>query len=352
MEETATRIERLRTHLGERLVILGHHYQSDEVIRHADFVGDSLKLSRVAASRKKAEAIVFCGVRFMAETADILSGPDQRVFLPNSRAGCPMADMARPEEVRHCWSELARLWGSDIIPITYVNSSAELKDFCGRAGGAVCTSSNAEEVMTWALDRGKRVLFFPDRCLGLNTAHGLGLGAEEICTWNRESGVLLGGGQATKVILWNGFCFVHNAFSPSDIERLRREIPGIKVVVHPECTREVVQAADDYGSTEKIIECISNATPGSAWAVGTEIHLVKRLAALHPDKTILSLNPIVPPCFDMGLIDPANLLRTLEVVVEGGTEGLVQVEPEIAVGARRALERMPAVTAARELGYH
>ena len=344
LTETRKRISRAKARLGDRLVILAHHYQGDDVIEFADFVGDSLKLSRQAANRSAARYIVFCGVRFMAETADVLSYPYQTVFLPNPDAGCPMADMADLRQVRPCWKTLLTLWDDKVTPITYINSSAELKAFCGRNGGTVCTSSNAAAVMKWAFKKSRRLLFFPDQYLGRNTGLSLGLPPEAISVWDPEAESLLGDLDHTRLILWNGFCPLHVDFTPRHAEEVRGRYPGVRVIVHPECPHEVVRSADDAGSTEHIIECIRSSEPGSRWAVGTDIRLVRRLARRHPEKEIFSLAESVPPCLDMGKIKPLNLLSTLQGLLEGEAEGCVRVKTETAMWARVALERMLVIT--------
>lgn len=338
------RILSLRAEMGRDLLILGHHYQSDAVLKHADMVGDSLKLSRQASMVRAAKYLVFCGVDFMAETAEVISGPRQQVFVPDGRAGCPMAAMAQPEQVAECWEELARLWGMDLRPLTYVNSSAWIKAFCGRRGGATCTSSNAEAVMGWALSGGSRVLFLPDRHLGLNTARALGLKPEEISVWDRGQGELRGPASQTKVVLWDGHCPVHDAFSLEDVQRARIRHPGLRVVVHPECPPAVLDAADAYGSTERIIDFVAQAPAGATVAVGTEMNLVARLARRHPEKKVVSLAPAVPPCADMAKIDPAKLLQTLEGLADGGTCRRVSVEQDTAAWAGVAIERMLALS--------
>lgn len=342
--ETIRRLGQVRAQLGRRALILGHHYMSDAVIGWADAVGDSLALSRLAATQNEAEFIVFCGVHFMAETADILAGQGRRVILPARGAGCPMADMAAPEQVEQCWQELARLDGGPIIPITYVNSSARLKAFCGRHGGAVCTSSNARAVLAWALGQGRRALFFPDQHLGRNTALALGLTPREIATWRRQAAVLEGEAAQARVIVWDGFCPVHVEFGPADVARARARQAGVKVVVHPECPSQVVALADDSGSTEKIIGLVEAAPAGSAWAIGTEINLVRRLAARFADKTIFSLNESVAGCPDMAKISPTNLLASLEAILDGKPRGVVGVDEATARQAAVALERMFAVS--------
>lgn len=333
-------IEDIRAGQGDELFILAHHYQADGVVAQADATGDSLLLSRLAATRTQARHIVFCGVHFMAETADILTRPDQAVHLPHPSAGCPMADMAALDQVEACWDALTARFGPDIIPLTYVNSSAALKDFCGRHHGTVCTSTNARAVLKWALDSADRVLFFPDQHLGRNTGLDLGLTRDQMCLWDRGQGQMVGAHPGVKVILWDGWCGVHQAFTRQDIDDVRARLAGVKVVVHPECSAEVVGAADEAGSTERIIECVTTSPPGSKWAVGTEINLVRRLAAGQRDKTIIPLSPSCPHCDQMGLITPANLLATLRGLEAADTPTRVRVPGEVAQGARLALDRM------------
>ncbi len=340
-DELDRRIGQARAHLGDRLVILGHHYQRDEIIRFADFRGDSFKLSQLAAERHDAEYIVFCGVHFMAESADILSAPHQQVILPNLTAGCSMADMANLEDVEECWDTLAEVCGDRTIPVTYMNSAADLKAFCGENGGIVCTSSNAPALVRWAMARGQRVLFFPDEHLGRNTAYRLGIGPEVV--WNPR--LPLGGNtvealRAAKIVLWKGFCSVHDRFTTAQIAQARVDYPDVRVIVHPECRREVVAAADLDGSTEVIIQAIEAAPPGTTWAVGTEVNLVRRLAAEHPDKQIFCLDPIVCPCSTMYRIHPAYLCWVLENLVEGRVVNQVSVDPRTRYWSQVALERM------------
>jgi quinolinate synthase len=353
-EELDRRIAAARAALGSRLVILGHHYQRDEIIRYADARGDSFKLAQFAAARPEADYILFCGVHFMAESADILSGPHQTVILPNPAAGCSMADMASIAEVEECWSALDDLLrdeatGADgepqsVIPVTYMNSAADLKAFCGRNGGIVCTSSNAEQVLRWAFARGRRVLFFPDEHLGRNTALKMGIPEEQIVVWNQREDF---GGIAddatlvhAKVILWKGWCSTHLRFTAEQIAQARRDFPGVRVVVHPECRHEVVAAADENGSTEYIVKVIEESPAGTTWAVGTEVNLVKRLAREHSDKTIFCLDPVVCPCSTMYRIHPAYLAWVLEALVEGRVINQVSVDAETAKWAKVALERM------------
>jgi quinolinate synthase len=344
--ELDQRIRAARTALGERLLILGHHYQRDEIIQYADLRGDSFKLAQLAAARPQADYIVFCGVHFMAESADILSAPHQRVILPNPTAGCSMADMANIAEVEECWEILNEVLGreADIIPVTYINSAANLKAFCGAHGGIVCTSTNALKVMRWAFSRGKRLLFFPDEHLGRNTGHAYGIDPSEMVVWNpRNPDETLEDERRlaqARLFLWKGYCSTHMRFSVQQIAKARADYPGIKVIVHPECRREVVEAADDYGSTEYIIQQIEQAPAGSQWAVGTEINLVHRLAQEHPDQFIFCLDPIVCPCSTMYRIHPAYLAWVLDALVEGRVINQVSVAPDVAHWARVALERM------------
>jgi quinolinate synthase len=351
-EQVAARIEHAKQQIGERLVVLGHHYQRDEIVRHADFRGDSFKLSQQAAARTRADYIVFCGVHFMAESADILAQPHQQVVLPNMAAGCSMADMADPEDVFDAWEALAEVLGAatsghaPIVPVTYMNSAAALKAFCGENGGIVCTSSNAERVLDWAFERGERVLFFPDQHLGRNTGYKMGVELDRMRVWdpNQE----LGGNtpeqlRDARIILWKGHCSVHKRFTVAQIEKARREYPGINVIVHPECELAVVQAADLAGSTEFILARVAGAEPGSQWAVGTEVSMVHRLATEHRDKFIFCLDPIVCPCSTMYRIHPAYVAWVLDNLVEGRVVNRVQVGEETKRWARVALERMLAL---------
>ena len=344
--ERDARIWALRNQLGERLVILGHHYQRDEVIQFADFRGDSFKLSREAATRTDAEFLLFCGVHFMAESADILSGPNQQVILPNLEAGCSMADMAKPEDVQACWDALAALGIDRVVPITYMNSAASIKAFCGREDGIVCTSSNAPRVFDWALDRGERVLFFPDEHLGRNTGVAKGISEDEMVIWDPFKP--LGGNtpdalRNAKVILWKGFCSVHARFSVEQIEAARAEFPDVHVIVHPECKLEVVKAADSYGSTEFIIDTIRDAPDGTVWAVGTEVNLVNRLNNEFPNKHVFCLDPVICPCSTMYRVHPAYILWTLEHIVEDNIVNVITVDEETRRDALVALDRMLAV---------
>lgn len=348
-EELDRRIEAARRVLGRRLVILGHHYQRDEIIKYADYRGDSFKLAQSAAARPEADYIVFCGVHFMAESADVLSGPHQQVILPNPAAGCSMADMANIAEVEECWEMLLDQLSEDagIIPVTYMNSAANLKAFCGRHGGVVCTSSNAPRVMQWAFSQGQRVLFFPDEHLGRNTALAYGIPAEQMFVWNPKDPMASDSAdeeiERAKIILWKGYCTTHMRFNLQQIEKARAEYSGIKILVHPECRQEVVAAADLYGSTEYIIEQIEKAPAGSQWAVGTEINLVRRLALEYPDQLIFCLDPVVCPCSTMYRIHPAYLAWVLEGLVKGEVINQVSVDAETAHWARVSLERMLAL---------
>src|SRR5450759_922068 len=343
------RIAVARAKLGTRCVVLGHHYQREDIIQFADYRGDSFNLSRWAAEKADAEYIVFCGVHFMAESADILSSPEQKVILPNMSAGCSMADMADPEDVYACWDELQAAGIEGIVPVTYMNSAAALKAFCGKNGGIVCTSSNAPKVYDWAFEHGSKVLFFPDQHLGRNTAIKKGIGLDEMAVWDytQPYGSLGGNSreqlQRAKVILWRGWCSVHRRFSVKQIEKARAEHPGVRVIVHPECTMEVVQAADMDGSTEFIAKTITEAPAGSAWAVGTEINLVSRLARENPDKTVFCLDPVVCPCATMFRIHPAYLAWALDELTEGRVVNQVTVDAETARDAKVALERMLSV---------
>src|SRR5947208_672915 len=287
------RIRAAREALGRRLVILGHHYQRDEVIKFADVRGDSFKLAQWAASRKDAEYIVFCGVHFMAESADVLSAPYQKVVLPDMSAGCSMADMAALDQVETCWDDLHAVTTGTVIPITYMNSAASIKAFCGRHGGAVCTSSNAPAVVSWALERGDRILFLPDQHLGRNTGHALGLRLEEMLVWDPYEELGSNTAEAlnnSRVVLWKGHCSVHQRFLPQHVAQVRSRYPGIRVISHPECRFEVIQLADESGSTEHIIKCLTQSPAGTKWAVGTEIHLVNRLMKENPERFIIPLD--------------------------------------------------------------
>ncbi len=350
-EELHVRIRTAKTTLGDRVVILGHFYQRDEIVQHADYLGDSFQLANAAKAHPEAEAIVFCGVHFMAETADILSGDNQSVILPNLAAGCSMADMADIDSVEQCWAELSAIYGTEpdangrvpIIPVTYMNSAADLKAFCGRNGGIVCTSSNAEIVLRWAFERGQRVLFFPDQHLGRNTAKAMGISVDDMPLWhgrkplggNTEADLL-----GAKVVLWNGFCSVHKRFSVDQIDKARVDFPGVRVIVHPECPMPVVDAADEYGSTDYIRRAIENATEPSTFAIGTEINMVQRLATQFPEHHIFCLDPVICPCSTMYRIHPGYLAWVLERLVAGEVVNQITVDASLAKEAKVALERM------------
>jgi len=350
-EELHARIRAAKESLGDKLVILGHFYQRDEIVQHADYLGDSFQLARAAADRADADYIVFCGVHFMAETADILSQPHQQVILPNLAAGCSMADMADIESVTQCWEELTSLFGTEadesgkvpIIPVTYMNSSAALKGFCGDNGGIVCTSSNAATVLDWAFARAHRVLFFPDQHLGRNTAKAMGISVDDMPLWHGRK--TLGGNTEqdlldAKVILWNGFCSVHKRFTVDQIEKARVDFPDVRVIVHPECPMPVVDAADEAGSTDYIRRAVEGASEPTTFAIGTEINMVSRLAAEHPQHTIFCLDPVVCPCSTMYRIHPGYLAWVLERLVAGEVVNQITVAPDVAEPARVALERM------------
>jgi quinolinate synthase len=337
-----TRIAAAKAQLGKDVVILGHHYQRDEVVKFADFRGDSLRLSYQAAEAE-GRYIVFCGVHFMAESADILRREHQAVVLPDLNAGCSMADMADIGQVEVCWSELSSLGELKVIPVTYMNSTAAIKSFTGEHGGAVCTSSNAAAVMRWAFERGEKILFLPDEHLGRNTAFRMGIPLEQMIVWDPYQE--FGGNSpeaihSARVILWKGYCSVHQRFTPQHIERVRREHSGIRVIVHPECRFEVAQAADQTGSTEGIIKAIAASPAGSQWAVGTEIHLVNRLSKEMPDRKVMSLDPSVCVCTTMFRITPQHLLWALENLVAGNVVNRISVDERTRHFARVALDRM------------
>ncbi|WP_066521479.1 quinolinate synthase NadA [Curtobacterium ammoniigenes] len=355
-DELRDRVIAAKRALGDRVVILGHFYQRDEVVEHADFLGDSFQLAKAATTRPEAEAIVFCGVHFMAETADILARPDQHVILPNLAAGCSMADMADIDSVEAAWEQLLDVLGptapdgrAAVIPVTYMNSAADLKAFCGRHGGIVCTSSNAREVLEWAFERGQRVLFFPDQHLGRNTAHAMGITDDRMPLWNPNAA--LGGNDEdtirdARVILWHGFCSVHRRFTVDQIEAARAAHPGVRVIVHPECPAAVVDAADAAGSTDLIRRTVAAATEPTTFAIGTEINMVQRLAAEFPQHTIFCLDPVVCPCSTMYRIHPGYLAWVLEALVRGEVLNEIVVPDEVQVDARVALERMLAMAPA------
>jgi len=340
------RLAAAKGELGRRAVVLGHHYQRDEVMKFADYRGDSLKLSQLAASREDAEFIVFCGVHFMAESADILRRDGQRVILPDLSAGCSMADMADIGQVEDCWEALEGLGLAEgLIPVTYMNSSAAIKAFCGQHGGTVCTSSNAGAAFRWALERGQRILFLPDQHLGRNTGFAMGIPLAHMPVWDPSAPRYGSSGgpdryRGAQVILWRGYCSVHMRFLPENVDRARELYPGVRVIVHPECRWEVVQKADAVGSTEGIIREVVGAPAGTAWAVGTEIHLVNRLAREHPDRFITSLDSSGCLCTTMYRISPQHLLWTLENLLEGRAVNVIRVDDQVRHWARVALDRM------------
>jgi quinolinate synthase len=350
-EEMEGRIAAARAALGRRLVILGHHYQRDEVIKFADYTGDSYKLAQQVSRHPGAEFIVFCGVHFMAESADVLSAPDQHVILPDLAAGCSMADMADIDQVESCWRELVDLGvrnaDASVVPVTYINSAAAIKAFCGERGGVVCTSSNAAATLEWAWARGTRILFLPDQHLGRNTAHAMGVPLDQMVVWDPQEprgGLDAEAVRRARIILWKGHCSVHTRFTVAQVERLRREHPGVRIIVHPEVPWEVVQAADLSGSTERIIATVRESAPGSVWGVGTELHLVNRLAReVAPDRTVVSVDPFGCLCSTMFRVSPNHLLWSLEGLVEGEVRNRVVVPEDQKRWTKVALDRMLAI---------
>ncbi len=352
------RIEAVRQEMGDRLMILGHHYQQDEVIAHSDLRGDSYQLSRMAADSESCEAIVFCGVHFMAETADMLANRPEKltqrdgrrvsVVLPDMAAGCSMADMAGIKQVEAAWADMGEVIDTErVIPVTYINSAASLKAFCGLHGGIVCTSSNAKAVLQWAFERGDRVFFFPDQHLGRNTALKMDITPVQMPVWDPYQ-LELGGNtdlalQTSRVILWKGHCSVHQMFRPEHVVQFRQQHPGIKILVHPECPREVNDIADVSGSTGKIIQTVRDSPAGSKWAIGTELHLVNRLKAEHPEQEIYFLSPVVCMCATMYRIDLPHLCWSLENLRAGHAVNVIEVDPEVTRWSLVALERMLAV---------
>jgi quinolinate synthase len=347
-EEMDRRIEAAKATLGSRLVILGHHYQRDEVMKFADYTGDSYKLARHVSERLDADFVVFCGVHFMAESADVLTTDRQQVILPDLAAGCSMADMADAEQLEQCWSDLEELLapthGSAPTPVTYINSAASIKAFCGEHGGVVCTSSNAAATLKWAWARGEKILFLPDQHLGRNTAYALGVPLDEMVVWDPAE--MYGGLDPdmlarARIILWKGHCSVHTRFTARQIAQVRAQHPGIRVIVHPEVPWDVVQAADDSGSTEYIIKTVSESAPGSTWAVGTEVHLVNRLARqVAPERTVLSLDQFGCLCSTMFRVSPNHLLWVLEGLVAGEVHNRIVVPGQQKHWTRVALDRM------------
>lgn len=357
-DELRTRIEAVRKQLGEELLILGHHYQQDEVIEHTDLRGDSYQLSEMASKSQNCRTIVFCGVHFMAETADILANRPDRVesrdgrrvdvLLPDMSAGCSMADMAGIAQVEAAWDDMSEVIDTEqVIPVTYINSAASLKAFCGRHGGIVCTSSNAKAVLEWAFERGQRVFFFPDQHLGRNTALTMDITEDQMPVWDPYA-LEMGGNsdeqiENSRVILWKGHCSVHQMFRAEHVDRFRKEHPGIQILVHPECPREVNDIADISGSTGKIINTVKESPAGTKWAIGTELHLVNRLKAEHPEQEIHFLSPVVCMCATMYRIDLPHLCWTLENLRDGEVVNQIRVNEETTKWSLIALERMLAV---------
>jgi quinolinate synthase len=346
-DELDVRIAAAKAALGDRVVILGHHYQRDEVIKFADCIGDSLKLAQFASRQHRAENVVFCGVHFMAESADVLGASHQRVILPDLAAGCSMADMAAIDQLEVCWDEMRTLGVTSAIPVTYINSTAAIKAFCGEHDGIVCTSSNASRVMAWAWERGEKLLMLPDQHLGRNTAYKMGVPLDEMVVWDPElpfGGLTRDVLQRARLVLWKGHCSVHTRFSVRQIEQFRKAHPAGRVVVHPECTWEVVQAADDSGSTEHIIRTVKNSPEGSVWAVGTEIHLVNRLARdVAPARTVVTLDSLGCLCSTMFRVSPNHLLWVLEGLIDGQVHNQIVVPEPTKTWAHVALDRMLAL---------
>jgi quinolinate synthase len=351
-EEMDRRIAEARAKLGTRLVILGHHYQRDEIIKFADYTGDSFKLAGEISKHPDAEFIIFCGVHFMAESADVLSAPHQQIILPDLAAGCSMSDMAEPEQLENCWNDLEQMGilpgaaadKQPVLPVTYVNSAASIKAFCGERGGVVCTSSNAAATLRWAWQRGERVLFLPDQHLGRNTAYKMGVPLDDMVVWDPNEiwgGIEPDAARRARIILWKGHCSVHEKFTVRQIENIRKEHPGVRVIVHPEVPWAVVQAADDSGSTEYIIKQVKASPAGSVWAVGTEIHLVNRLAnQVEPDRTVLSLDQFGCLCSTMFRVSPNHLLWTLDGLVAGEVRNRIVVPDNQKHWTKVALDRM------------
>jgi quinolinate synthase len=345
--ELDVRIAAARAALGDRVVILGHHYQRDEVIQFADCTGDSLRLAQYAARQEAAETIVFCGVHFMAESADVLSSDRQQVILPDLAAGCSMADMAAIDQLETCWDEMAAFGVTGVVPVTYINSSAAIKGFCGEHGGIVCTSTNAAKVLAWAWARGRTVLMLPDQHLGRNTAYKMGVPLDEMVVWDPDApfgGLDRASLQHARLVLWKGHCSVHTRFNVRQIEQFRAAHPDGKVIAHPECTFDVVQAADDSGSTDHIIRTVSGSPEGSVWAVATEIHLVNRLAReLAPGRAVMTLDALGCLCSTMFRVSPNHLLWVLEGLIDGEVRNRIVVEEPTRTWARVALDRMLAL---------
>jgi quinolinate synthase len=344
------RIAAAKAMLGPRLVILGHHYQRDEVIKFADYIGDSYKLAGQVSRHPDAEFIVFCGVHFMAESADVLSGAHQQVILPDLAAGCSMADMAAPDQLEQCWADLEQMLGQDarLIPVTYINSAASIKAFCGEHGGVVCTSSNAAATLKWAWERGEKIVFLPDQHLGRNTAYKMGVPLDQMVVWDPNEiwgGLEPDAVKQARIILWKGHCSVHARFTARQVEHVRAQHPGVRVIVHPEVPWDVVQAADDSGSTEYIIKTVSESPVGSIWAVGTEVHLVNRLAGqMQPDRTVMSLEPFGCLCSTMFRVSPNHLLWILEGLVAGQVNNRIVVPDAQKHWTKVALDRMLSIS--------
>ena len=346
--DLVARARAARKALGSDVLILGHHYQRNEVIEFADITGDSFKLAQEAANQSSVENIIFCGVHFMAESADILTSDKQRVILPDLAAGCSMADMATANQVAKCWSELQSIGvAKKVIPVTYMNSSAAIKSFTGEHGGTICTSSNAEAAMKWAFTQGEKILFLPDQHLGRNTAVlSLGLTLDDCALWNPwkpMGGLTEEQIKKAKVILWRGHCSVHGRFSIESVDEIRKRVSGVKVLVHPECTHEVVSAADQIGSTEKIIQIVKSSPAGSKWAIGTELNLVQRISQTNPDKEIYFLDKDICYCSTMNRIDLPHLVWAMESLVSGTVVNQIRVAPDVARYSKLALERMLAL---------
>lgn len=341
-KEMEQRIKEIKTKLGNNLFLPCHHYQKDEVVQFADSIGDSLQLAQVAAKNKEAKHIVFCGVHFMAETADMLTTDEQIVYLPDMRAGCSMADMANIYQTEEAWEQLTELFGDTIIPLTYVNSTAAIKAFTGKNGGTCVTSSNAKKMVSWAFTQKERIFFLPDQHLGRNTCFELGIPLEQMAVWDPIAGTLEYEGdiQSIKVILWKGHCSVHQGFTVENIQEVRMKYPEMKIIVHPECRFEVVEASDLNGSTKYIVDTIKNAPTGSSWAIGTEMNLVKRIIKKYPDKHIISLNENMCPCLTMNRIDLPHLLWALEIIENEEQGNVIKVDKETAELARLSLDRM------------
>ena len=347
-DEMDRRIAAAREKLGRHLLILGHHYQRDEVIKFADYTGDSFKLARHVSQHPAAEFIVFCGVHFMAESADVLTADHQQVILPDLAAGCSMADMAGPDQLEMCWGDLEQMGIGGVVPVTYINSAASIKAFCGEHGGVVCTSSNAAATLQWAWKRGERILFMPDQHLGRNTAYKLGVPLDRMVVWDPNEiwgGVEPEAVKRARMILWKGHCSVHARFTVRQIENVRVQHPGVRVIVHPEVPWEVVQAADDSGSTEYIIKTVKESPAGSTWAVGTEVHLVNRLAReVQPDRTVISLDQFGCLCSTMFRVSPNHLLWILEGLVDGEVHNRIVVPDNQKHWTRVALDRMLSIS--------